>query len=69
MKETPTDDPLFGLGAIRADGRKIHPAYLFQGKTPAESKYPWDDYKMVATIPAEEAFRPLSGSDCPPVKK
>jgi branched-chain amino acid transport system substrate-binding protein len=69
MKELPTDDPLFGKGMVRADGRTIHPAYLFEVKTPAESKYPWDYYKLVATIPADEAFRPLSQSECPLVKK
>jgi branched-chain amino acid transport system substrate-binding protein len=69
MKELPTDDPLFGKGTIRADGRKIHPAYLFEVKSPAESKYPWDYYKLIATIPADEAFRPLSQSECPLVKK
>ncbi len=51
MKETPTDDPLFGKGTIRADGRKIHPAYLVEVKKPAESKGPWDYYKVRATIP------------------
>src|SRR5271167_2731688 len=69
MKEMPTDDPLFGKGMIREDGRKIHPAYLFEVKSPAESKYPWDYYKLIATIPAEEAFRPLAQSECPLVKK
>ena len=69
MKATPTDDALFGKGYIREDGRKIHPAYVFEVKTPAESKYPWDYYKLVATIPAEEAFKPLSQSECPLVKK
>jgi branched-chain amino acid transport system substrate-binding protein len=69
MKEMPTDDPLFGKGSIRADGRKIHPAYLVQVKTPAESKAPWDYYKIVATIPADQAFRPLADGDCPLVKK
>jgi branched-chain amino acid transport system substrate-binding protein len=69
MKELPTDDPLFGKGTIRADGRKIHPAYLFEVKKPSESKYPWDYYKLLATIPAEEAFRPLAQSECPLVKK
>src|SRR6195256_553884 len=69
MKEMPTDDDLFGKGSIRADGRKIHPAYLFEVKKPSESKYPWDYYKLVATIPADEAFRPLSESACPLVKK
>ncbi len=65
MKETPTDDPLFGKGTIRADGRKIHDAYLFEVKKPAESKYPGDFYKLRATIPAAEAFRPLKGGGCP----
>jgi branched-chain amino acid transport system substrate-binding protein len=69
MKETPTDDPLFGKGTIRADGRKIHPMYLFEVKKPAESKGPWDYYKLRATIPAEQAFRPLADGDCPLVKK
>jgi branched-chain amino acid transport system substrate-binding protein len=69
MKELPTDDPLFGKGVIRSDGRKIHPAYLFEVKKPSESKYPWDYYKLLATIPADEAFRPLAQSECPLVKK
>jgi branched-chain amino acid transport system substrate-binding protein len=69
MKKTPTDDPLFGKGEIRADGRKIHPAYLFEVKKPGESKGPYDYYKTRATIPAAEAFRPLSESECPLVKK
>jgi branched-chain amino acid transport system substrate-binding protein len=69
MKELPTDDPLFGKGAIRADGRKIHPAYLVEVKKPAESKYPWDYYKIRATIPAEQAFRPLDQGGCELVKK
>ncbi len=69
MKEMPTDDPLFGKGMIRIDGRTVHPAYLLQVKSPAESKYPWDYYKLIATIPPEEAFRPLAESQCPLVKK
>jgi branched-chain amino acid transport system substrate-binding protein len=69
MKELPTDDPLFGKGVVRADGRKIHPAYLFEVKKPSESKGPYDYYKLAATIPANEAFRPLSESECPLVKK
>jgi branched-chain amino acid transport system substrate-binding protein len=69
MKELPTDDPLFGKGSVRADGRKIHPAYLFEVKKPSESKYPWDYYKLVATIPAEDAWIPLDKSACPLVKK
>ena len=69
MKETPTDDPLFGKGTIRADGRKLHPMYLFEVKKPSESKAPWDYYKLRATIPVEQAFRPLDQGDCPLVKK
>jgi len=65
MKEMPTDDPLFGKGTIRVDGRKIHPAYLFEVKSPEESKYPGDDYRLRATIPADQAFRPLKDDNCP----
>jgi branched-chain amino acid transport system substrate-binding protein len=65
MKKMPSDDPLFGKGEVRADGRTIHPAYLFQVKTPAESKYAGDDYILKATIPASEAFRPLKDDHCP----
>jgi branched-chain amino acid transport system substrate-binding protein len=65
MKEMPTDDPLFGKGLIRADGRKIHDMYLYEVKKPEESKYPWDYYKLRATIPAAEAFRPLKEGGCP----
>ena len=67
MKEMPTDDPLFGKGYVRADGRKMHPAYVFEVKKPEESKYPGDDYKLLATIPAEEAFRPMKDGQCPMV--
>ncbi|HEX6776317.1 MAG TPA: ABC transporter substrate-binding protein [Methylomirabilota bacterium] len=69
MKEMPTDDPLFGKGTIRVDGRKIHPAYLVEVKKPAESKAPWDYYKIRATSPADQAFRPLDQGECPLVKK
>jgi branched-chain amino acid transport system substrate-binding protein len=69
MKEMPTDDPLFGKGMIRADGRKIHPAYLVEVKKPAESKGPYDYYKIRATIPADQAFRPMADGECPLVKK
>ena len=65
MKKMPTDDPLFGKGSIRADGRKVHPAYLLEVKAPSESKYPGDFYKVRATIPADEAFRPLKEGNCP----
>jgi branched-chain amino acid transport system substrate-binding protein len=68
MKEMPTDDTLFGKGTIRADGRKIHPAYLVEVKKPSESKGPWDYYKVRATIPADQAFRPLNAGECPLVK-
>jgi len=68
MKEMPTDDPLFGKGSIRVDGRKIHPAYLVEVKKPSESKGPWDYYKIRSTIPADQAFRPLSEGGCPLVK-
>jgi len=69
MKELPTDDRLFGKGVVRADGRKIHDAYLFEVKKPAESKYVGDFYKMRATIPAAEAFRPLKEGGCPLVSR
>ncbi|MCL4774579.1 MAG: ABC transporter substrate-binding protein [Burkholderiaceae bacterium] len=68
MKELPTDDPLFGKGTVRQDGRKIHPAYLFEVKKPSESKGPYDYYKVRATIPADQAFRPLAEGGCPLVK-
>jgi branched-chain amino acid transport system substrate-binding protein len=69
MKELPTEDRLMGKGYVRVDGRKIHPMYLFEVKTPEESMAPWDYYKQLATIPAEEAWRPLDQSECPLVKK
>ena len=68
MKKMPTDDPLFGKGSIRADGRKLHPAYLVEVKKPSESKGPWDYYKVRNTLPADQAFRPVAGGDCPLVK-
>ena len=69
MKAMPTDDALFGKGTIQPNGRKIHPGYLFQVKKPEESKGPWDYYKLLATIPAEEAFTPLDKSTCSLLKK
>ncbi|HZR72179.1 ABC transporter substrate-binding protein [Bradyrhizobium sp.] len=69
MKEMPTDDPLFGKGSIEPNGRTIHPAYLFEAKKPSESKGPWDYYKLVATISADDAFTPLDKSTCPLLKK
>ena len=68
MKDLPTDDVLFGKGSVRKDGRKLHPAYLFEVKKPSESKGPYDYYKLLATIPADQAFRPLNQGDCPLVK-
>ncbi|WP_315755774.1 MULTISPECIES: ABC transporter substrate-binding protein [unclassified Bradyrhizobium] len=69
MKEIPTDDPLFGKGPLRADGRRLIPAYLFEVKKPEESKYPWDYYKLIAKIAPEDAAKPLEASECPLVKK
>ncbi|ULX51331.1 ABC transporter permease [Cupriavidus taiwanensis] len=69
MKAMPTDDKLFGKGSIREDGRKIHPLYLFEAKKPSESKYAGDFYKLIATIPANEAFRPMEEGGCPLVGK
>nr|WP_309139587.1 ABC transporter substrate-binding protein [Siccirubricoccus sp. G192] len=68
MKAMPTDDDAFGPGRIREDGRKLHPAYLFEVKSPEESKGAWDYYKLLQTTPAEEAFRPLSEGNCPLVR-
>jgi branched-chain amino acid transport system substrate-binding protein len=64
MKRMPTDDDCFGPGSIRADGRKIHPAYLFQAKGPEESKSGGDVYKLLSTLPAEESFRPMAEGGC-----
>ncbi len=64
MKAMPTDDDCFGAGSIRADGRKLHPAYLFEAKKPSESKGPWDLMRLVATTPADQAFRPLGAGGC-----
>lgn len=65
MKAIPTDDPLFGKGAVRPDGRAIHDMYLFEVKAPAELKGPYDYYKLVSTVPADQAFRPLAAGACP----
>ncbi len=69
MKATPVDDPLFGRVTIRQDGRALHPMYLLQVKTPAESTGKWDVFKLAATIPADQAFRPLNEGGCPLVSK
>ena len=68
MKAIPTDDDCFGVGRIREDGRKIHPSYLFEVKSPSESTQEWDQYKLISTTPAEEAFRPIGEGGCPLVK-
>jgi branched-chain amino acid transport system substrate-binding protein len=65
MKATPTDDPLFGMGEVRKDGRVIHDMYLFQVKSPSESKGPWDYYTLKRTVPAAQAFRPINQGGCP----
>lgn len=65
MKKMPTDDDCFGKGSIRADGRKIHPAYLFEVKKPEESKQRGDIYKLISTLPTDEAFRPIAEGNCP----
>jgi branched-chain amino acid transport system substrate-binding protein len=64
MKALKTDDPLFGKGEVREDGRATHDLYLFEVKTPAESKAQYDYYKLLRTVPAAEAFRPVSGGGC-----
>ena len=68
MKAMPTDDPLFGPGEIRADGRKLNPMYLFQVKTPDASHGEWDCYTLLATVPKEVAFRPVEAGACPMLK-
>lgn len=69
MKAMPTQDPLFGAGSIRADGRTIHDMYLFRVKAPAESKGPYDYYTRVTTIPGDKAFRPIADGGCPMVAR
>ena len=69
MKSIPTDDPLFGKGEIQPNGRTIHSAYLFEVKKPSESKGPWDFYKLVGSVPGDQAFTPLSESKCALLKK
>ncbi|WP_038931894.1 ABC transporter substrate-binding protein [Bradyrhizobium japonicum] len=69
MKSIPTEDDLFGKGEIQPNGRTIHSAYLFEVKKPSESKGPWDFYKLVGTVPGDQAFTPLSESKCALLKK
>jgi branched-chain amino acid transport system substrate-binding protein len=68
MKRMPTEDDCFGRGLIRPDGRTIHNAYLFEVKSPAESKQSWDLWKLLATTPGDQAFRPLADGGCKLVK-
>ena len=68
MKQMPIESEVYDSGSIREDGRAITPAYLFEAKTPAESKSDWDYYKLVRTIPADEAWRPLAEGGCPMVR-
>jgi branched-chain amino acid transport system substrate-binding protein len=68
MKSTPTSDPLYGEGAIRIDGRKVHPMHLLETKKPGDSKGAWDYFRIVGTVKADDAFRPLSEGKCPLVK-
>jgi branched-chain amino acid transport system substrate-binding protein len=69
LRETKLNDLFVKVGVIRADGRMVHDYYLFQVKSPAESKYPWDYYRLVSTIPGNQAFQPLSESRCPLIRK
>jgi branched-chain amino acid transport system substrate-binding protein len=67
MKAMPTDDPLFGKGIVRADGRVLHQMYLFEVKSPSDSHYPWDYYKVLRTTDGDHAFRPIEDGHCPMV--
>jgi branched-chain amino acid transport system substrate-binding protein len=69
LKKEPFDDPIFGKSTIRADGRNVHDMYLYEVKKPEESKNPWDYYRLIRTIPGDEAFRPMDQGECPLVKK
>jgi branched-chain amino acid transport system substrate-binding protein len=69
MRATPVNDIFAAGGYIREDGRMVHDMYFVQIKAPAESKDPWDLVKIIKTVPGDEAFRPLSESECPLLKK
>jgi branched-chain amino acid transport system substrate-binding protein len=69
LKAAPWDDPVFGKSYVRSDGRNVHDMYLFEVKKPSESKGPWDYYKLISTIPGEQAFRPMDQGNCPMVAK
>ena len=69
MKKLPVEDPIFGKTELRVDGLEVHPMYRFEVKSPAESKGPWDLYKLIATIPAADAFRSVADGGCPYLKE
>jgi branched-chain amino acid transport system substrate-binding protein len=69
MEAMPTDDPLFGKGTIDGNGRKRHSMYVYEVKTPAESKAKWDYYKLIREVPADQAFRAPADSGCPLLQK
>jgi branched-chain amino acid transport system substrate-binding protein len=69
MKATPVNDFFAKNGRIREDGRMVHDMYLMQLKSPAESKGSWDVYKLLATVPGDQAFRPLQEGGCPLIKR
>ena len=68
LKRMDLDDDALGAGKVRIDGQALHPAFLYQVKKPSESRGPWDTYNILATVPADQAFRPLSETQCPLVK-
>jgi branched-chain amino acid transport system substrate-binding protein len=68
MQAMPADDDALGKGSVRKDGRALHDFYLFQVKKPSESKGPWDDYRLISTVPGADAFRPMSAGGCPMVR-
>jgi branched-chain amino acid transport system substrate-binding protein len=68
MKKMPIDDKLFGRVTVRQDGRAVHDMFLYQVKSPQESRAPWDYYKLLSTVPAEQAFRPIEQGGCPMIK-
>jgi branched-chain amino acid transport system substrate-binding protein len=69
MKKLPVEDLIFGKSTLRPDGLEIHPMYRFEVKRPEASKSPWDLYKLIATIPADDAFRPMAEGGCPYLKE
>ena len=68
MKAIPVEDPLYGTGIVRADGKHVHANRVWETKSPAESKGEWDQFKLLATIPQDKAFQPMNALGCPLVK-